>query len=72
MRPITPNAPAICHPHVATYQEASLIRGVEVTTANAHDASELGAILPEAPATRMATAPTSTLPEPNDRAMSRR
>ena len=35
--------------HVATDQEAGLIRGVEVTTANAHDASELGAILPEAP-----------------------
>lgn len=35
--------------HVATDQEAGLIRGVEVTTANAHDASELEAILPEAP-----------------------
>ena len=35
--------------HVATDQEAGLIRGVEVTTANAHDASELDAILPEAP-----------------------
>lgn len=35
--------------HVATDQEAGLIRGVEVTTANAHDASELGAILPAAP-----------------------
>jgi len=35
--------------HVATDQEAGLIRGVEVTTANAHDASELGAILPKAP-----------------------
>ena len=35
--------------HVATDQEAGLIRGVEVTTANAHDASELAAILPDAP-----------------------
>lgn len=35
--------------HIATDQEAGLIRGVEVTTANVHDASELGAILPEAP-----------------------
>lgn len=35
--------------HVATDQEARLIRGVEVTTANIHDAAELGAILPEAP-----------------------
>ena len=34
--------------HVATDQEAGLIHGVEVTTANAYDASELGAILPEA------------------------
>ncbi|MBP0447683.1 IS5 family transposase [Roseomonas sp. SSH11] len=35
--------------HVATDQEAGLIRGVEVTTANVHDAAELAAILPEAP-----------------------
>ncbi len=35
--------------HVATDQEAALIRGVKVTTANAHDASELDAILPDAP-----------------------
>jgi IS5 family transposase len=35
--------------HVATDQDAGLIRGVEVTTANVHDAAELGAILPEAP-----------------------
>lgn len=35
--------------HVATDQQAGLIRGVEVTTANVHDARELGAILPEAP-----------------------
>ena len=35
--------------HVTTDQEAALIRGVEVTTANAHDASELAAILPNAP-----------------------
>lgn len=35
--------------HVATDQDAGLIRGVEVTTANVHDAAELGAVLPEAP-----------------------
>jgi transposase, IS5 family len=35
--------------HVATDQEAGLIRGIEVTTANVHDAAELGAILPDAP-----------------------
>ena len=35
--------------HVATDQEAGLIRGIEVTTANIHDAAELSAILPEAP-----------------------
>ena len=35
--------------HVATDQDAGLIRGVEVTTANAHDTAELGAILPDAP-----------------------
>lgn len=35
--------------HVATDQEAGLSRGVEVTTANRHDAAELAAILPEAP-----------------------
>ena len=35
--------------HVATDQEAGLIHGVEVTTANVHDAAELGAILPDAP-----------------------
>lgn len=35
--------------HVATDQEAGLIRGVEATTANIHDAAELAAILPEAP-----------------------
>jgi len=35
--------------HVATDQDAGLIRGVEVTTANAHDAAELDAILPDAP-----------------------
>lgn len=34
--------------HVATDQEAGLIRGVEVTTANIHDAAELDAILPDA------------------------
>src|SRR5688500_14249198 len=35
--------------HVATDQDAGLIRGVEVTTANVHDAAELDAILPDAP-----------------------
>ena len=35
--------------HVATDQDAGLIRGVEVTTANLHDAAELAAILPAAP-----------------------
>ncbi len=32
--------------HIATDQDAGLIRGVEVTTANVHDAAELAAILP--------------------------
>jgi IS5 family transposase len=35
--------------HIATDQDAGLIRRLEVTTANVHDAAELGAILPEAP-----------------------
>ena len=35
--------------HVATDQDAGLIRGVEVTTANMHDAAELAATLPVAP-----------------------
>ena len=35
--------------HVATDQDAGLIRGVEVTTANVHDAAEVDAVLPEAP-----------------------
>ena len=35
--------------HIATDQDARLIRGVEVTTANVHDAAELMAVLPEAP-----------------------
>ncbi len=35
--------------HVATDQEAGLIRGVEVTTANVHDAAELEAVLPAEP-----------------------
>lgn len=35
--------------HVATDQDAGLIRGVEVTTANIHDAAELAAILPDGP-----------------------
>lgn len=32
--------------HIATDQEAGLIRGVEVTSANVHDAAELEAVLP--------------------------
>ena len=35
--------------HVATDQQAGLIRGVAVTTANVHDAAELDAILPDTP-----------------------
>jgi hypothetical protein len=35
--------------HVATDQEAGLIRAVEVTTANVHDAAELEAVLPPEP-----------------------
>ena len=35
--------------HVATDQDAVLIHGVEITTANIHDAAELEAILPNAP-----------------------
>jgi transposase, IS5 family len=35
--------------HVATDQDAALIRGVEVTTANVHDAAELEAVLPVQP-----------------------
>lgn len=35
--------------HLATDQEAGLIRGVAVTTANVHDAAELAAVLPETP-----------------------
>jgi IS5 family transposase len=35
--------------HVATDQEAGLIRGIEITTANVRDAAELEAILPDAP-----------------------
>src|SRR3954470_20227825 len=35
--------------HVATDHEASLIRAVEITTANIHDAAELAKILPETP-----------------------
>jgi transposase, IS5 family len=35
--------------HVATDQDAGLVLGVEVTTANVHDAAELEAILPDAP-----------------------
>jgi transposase, IS5 family len=35
--------------HVATDEGAGLIRGVEVTTANVHDAAELAAVLPEQP-----------------------
>jgi IS5 family transposase len=35
--------------HIATDQEAGLIRGLEVTTANVHDAAEVDALLPDAP-----------------------
>ena len=35
--------------HVTTDQDAALIRGVEVTTANMHDAAELEAVLPPQP-----------------------
>jgi transposase, IS5 family len=35
--------------HVATDQDAALIRGVEITTANVHDAAELEAVLPSQP-----------------------
>jgi len=35
--------------HVATDRDTVLIRGVEVTTANVHDAAELAATLPDAP-----------------------
>ena len=35
--------------HVATDEGAGLVRGVEVTTANAHDAAELGRVLPDDP-----------------------
>jgi transposase, IS5 family len=35
--------------HVATDEGAGLVRGIEVTTANAHDAAELGRVLPDNP-----------------------
>lgn len=35
--------------HVATDEAAGLVRGVEVTTANVHDATELAAVLPNEP-----------------------
>ena len=35
--------------HVATDQDATLIRGVEITTANVHDAAEVEALLPPEP-----------------------
>ncbi|SDD96191.1 IS5 family transposase [Belnapia rosea] len=35
--------------HVATDEGAGLVRGVEVTTANIHDAAELAAVLPSEP-----------------------
>jgi IS5 family transposase len=35
--------------HVATDEAAGLVRGVEVTAANVHDAAELGAVLPPEP-----------------------
>ncbi len=35
--------------HVATDQEAGLIRGIEITTANVHDGTVLEAVLPDSP-----------------------
>jgi IS5 family transposase len=35
--------------HVATDEGAGLVRGIEVSTANVHDAAELEAVLPSAP-----------------------
>jgi transposase, IS5 family len=35
--------------HVATDEEGGLIRGIEITTANVHDAAELAAVLPSEP-----------------------
>ena len=35
--------------HVATDEDAGLVRGVEVTTVNVHDAAELVAVLPSEP-----------------------
>ncbi|WP_241671589.1 IS5 family transposase [Dankookia rubra] len=35
--------------HIATEEAAGLVRGVEATTANVHDAAELVAVLPDAP-----------------------
>lgn len=35
--------------HVATDAASGLVRGVEVTTANVHDAAELASVLPDAP-----------------------
>ena len=50
--------------HVATDQDAGLIRGIEVTTANVHDAAELTAILPDAPGdTYSGSAYTGSKPE---------
>ena len=47
--------------HVATDQDAGLIRGIEVTTANVHDAAELGRSCLTHPVTPTATAPTPAL-----------
>ncbi len=46
VRPAT--APPWCR-RSGTHQEAGLIRGVEITTANVHDAAELEAVLPPEP-----------------------
>jgi IS5 family transposase len=43
--------------HVATDQDAALIRGVEITTANVHDAAELEAVLRRSRAMCMAIVP---------------
>ena len=59
--------------HIATDQDAVLIRGVEVTTANIHDAAELKAILPDAPGdTYGDTASSGSRPEATIRAIAQR
>jgi transposase, IS5 family len=43
---IAPAEPRAALPLLATDEGAALIRGLEVTTANIHDAAELEAVLP--------------------------